>query len=89
MITRFFFTFGNGTPYRNHYVEVHVRVNDPYANSRDLDVVAREAMNEAHGNKFAFQYSDDASWLKQVETFGLKRLSLLARDGNGRWSTVG
>lgn len=84
-----FFTFGFGNPYRNCYVEVEIPDDDPRLTTRHPTALAREAMVEAHGVKFAFQYDSEPDFARQIEEHGLKRLSLLRPGGiAGRWIAV-
>jgi hypothetical protein len=46
---RFYFTFGTGRPYRDHYVVIEA----------DDRSTARDVMFDAHGEKWAFDYNED------------------------------
>ena len=74
-MNRHFFTFGSGTPYAQCYVEVELEHFNPN--------LAREVMLSAHGTKWAFQYDDEGKFLKQIEEYGLKRLSLIGIGKEG------
>lgn len=57
---KFYFTFGYGTPYRNRYIEIEA---EDYGS-------ARARMVELHGQKWAFQYTEE-EFKGQAEQFGL------------------
>jgi len=73
---RYYFTFGVGQPYRQHYVLV-------LAESREM---ARSMMNDAHGDKWAFAY-DLHQWMKTSMADTYKELSSLHHaDDDVDWS---
>ena len=87
-MNRFYFTFGTGTAYRSVYVEVEVEEDDFQLHLwPEAEDIAREAMYETHGKKWAFQYTE-GEFAGQVERYGLKRLSLIKRNDKGLWTAV-
>lgn len=68
-LKKFFFTFKNGQPYHNRYVEVH-------AEDRDTAVTM---MNQAHPEQWQLQY-DDTNWYKTSCKSRLRRLAVLSKN---------
>lgn len=86
-VTRHFFTFGN-TAYRQLFVEVHVRADDPDLKPNPIPwEIARGVMWELHGRKWGFQYTEE-EFAPHPERFGLKRLSLIVRNEHNLWTAV-
>lgn len=72
-----YFTFGQGSPFKNCYVEIIAT----------LDEQARQVMVETFGEKWAFQYTPE-KWKGQVEEWHYVKLCTIAGNAYGNFRVV-
>lgn len=72
---KFYATFMQKQALKDNYVEIIAEISVEDAAAQTPMELARYAMNEHFGRKYAFLYNEDA-WRQdnQVEQFGLKKL---------------